>query len=147
MNELIKKKNNNNNKLLLILGIVLVVGLTIVIIVNKNNIFKSKKVSLNDKPIVEKINVDSKINEITVVESRIEKLGKLNNIYIKIKNNTNKEIDKSNLKLTIYDKDNIILLISSINDVEKFNIGEEREVQVATDNDISNASKYIVEKE
>ena len=137
----------NNSKLLLIIGIVLVVGITIVIITNRNNIFKSKKVSLNDKPVVEKINVDSKINEIMVVDSRIEKLGKLNDIYIKIKNNTDKEIDKSNLKLTIYDKDNNILLISGINDVEKFNIGEEREVQVATGNDITNASKYIVEKE
>ena len=140
--ELIKK-----DKIIIIVSILIVIGISIFILLNRNNIFK-KEISLKeDKLIIEKINVDSKINEIIVIDSRIEKLGKVSNIFIKIKNNTNNEIDKSDLKLIIYDKDNNIVLISNIYNVDKFNIGEEREVQVATNNDISNAYKYIVEKE
>ena len=144
--ELIKKKLNNKNRILLILGIVLVVGISIFLVLNRNNIFKSKKIAINDKPIIEKINVGSNINEITVTDARIEKLGTVSNIFVKMKNNTNSEIDKTDLKLNVLDNNNNILLVSIINNVEKFNIGSEREIQVATNNDISKAYKYVIEK-
>ena len=143
--ELFKKKVNNKNKILII-AVILIFGISIFLVINKNNIFKSKKLALNDKTIIEKINVDSNINEITVIDARIEKLNTISNIFIKMKNNTDNEIDKTDLKLTIYDKDNNIVLVSIINNVEKFNIGLEREIQLATNNDISKASKYIIEK-
>jgi len=136
---------NNKNKILIIIGIVLVLGISIFIILNSNNIFKKSVALDEDKLIVEKIKIDD-FNEITVLDSRIEKLGKLSDIYVKVKNNTGSNIDKSNLKLTIYDKDNNLLLTSYINEFNNFNVGDEREFQVSTISDISNASKYIVER-
>ena len=146
-NILNKIKNiNNKNKILIIIGIVLVIGIGLFIILNRDNIFKSNnKVAINDKPIVEEIKV-ADFNEITVVSSRIEKLGNIASIYVKIKNNTNDVIDNSNLKLTIYDKDNNILLVSYIENVKKLEIGDEVEFQVSTEKDLNDASKYVVEK-
>jgi len=63
-----------------------------------------------------------------------------------MKNNTNDKIDKSNLKLTIYDKDNNVLLISIINNVKEFNVGDQREIQVSCNNNVSSATKYVIEK-
>ena len=55
-------------------------------------------------------------------------------------------MDKSDLKLTIYDKDDKVLLTSYIKEFNDFKKEEEREFQVSTANDISSASKYVVEK-
>lgn len=121
-------------------------GIVLFTIINRNNIFKNNKAIVNDKPEVENIKVDNTINEITIVNSRIEKLGKSSSIFVKIKNNTNDAINNSNLKLTIFDKDDNILLVSIIQNIDKLEIGDEREFQVTTSNDISNASKYVVEK-
>ena len=144
---LMKKNRNNNKRIIIIIGIILVVGITIFFILNRKNIFKDdKKVAINDKPVVEKIDVTSNINEITVVEGRIEKLNKSSKIFVKIKNNTNDIIEQSNLKLTIYDKDNNILLISVIENLKEIAVGEEKSFQISTKDDITNASKYVVDK-
>ncbi|MBR3660683.1 MAG: hypothetical protein IKN63_02135 [Bacilli bacterium] len=138
---------SKRNKIIIIIGIVLVViiGISIFFIIRNNN--KGNKLILDDdKPIVENIKVDNTINEISVVSSRIEKLGKVSSIYVKVKNNTDSIIDKSDLKLTIKDSNDNVILTSYIKEFNNFNIGEEREFQVSTSSDISNASKYIVEK-
>ena len=138
-------KDNNKKKIILMIGIVLVLGIILFVILNRNNLFKNG-IILNNKPVVEDIEVNNNINELTVLSSRIERMGKVSSIFIKVKNNTDQEILESDLKLTIYDKDNKVLLISNINKVDKFNVGDEREFQVSTNNDISNATKYVVEK-
>ena len=140
-------KDNNKKKIILIIGIVLVLGIIIFVILNRNNLFKNGIIlDNNNKPVVKDIEINNNINELTVLSSRIEKIGKVSSIFVKVKNNTDQEISESDLKLTIYDKDNKVLLISNINKVDKFNVGDEREFQVSTNNDISNATKYVVEK-
>ena len=140
-------KDNNKKKIILIIGIVLVLGIIIFVILNRNNLFKNGIIlDNNNKPVVKDIEINNNINELTVLSSRIEKTGKVSSIFVKVKNNTDQEISESDLKLTIYDKDNKVLLISNINKVDKFNVGDEREFQVSTNNDISNATKYVVEK-
>lgn len=138
---------NKKTAIIIAIGLVIIIGVIIFLLLNKDNLFnKNKKMIINDKPVVEKIEISNNINEITVIDARIEKLGNISNIFIKIKNNTNGAIDKSDLKLTIYDKDNNAILVSNINNVDKFKVGEEREIQVATSNDITTAVKYVVEK-
>ncbi len=140
-------KDNNKKKIILIIGVVLVLGIVIFVILNRNNLFKNGIIlDNNNKPVVKDIEINNNINELTVLSSRIEKIGKVSSIFVKVKNNTDQEISESDLKLTIYDKDNKVLLISNINKVDKFNVGDEREFQVSTNNDISNATKYVVEK-
>ena len=140
-------KDNNKKKIILIIGVVLVLGIVIFVILNRNNLFKNGIIlDNNNNPVVKNIEINNNINELTVVNSRIEKIGKVSSIFVKVKNNTDQEISESDLRLTIYDKDNKVLLISNINKVDKFNVGDEREFQVSTNNDISAANKYIVEK-
>ena len=143
-----KKILEDKKKLLVIVGIVLVVGICSVLLISNRNKLSNKnnKVAVNDQPVVEKIEVDSTINEISVISARIEKLNDVSSIYVKIKNNTNSVIDKSDLKLIIKDSSDNVLLTSFIKDFNDFKVGEEREFQVSTKNDITNASKYIVEK-
>ena len=143
-----KKILEDKKKLLVIVGIVLVVGICSVLLISNRNKLSNKnnKVAVNDQPVVEKIEVDSTINEISVISARIEKLNDVSSIYVKIKNNTNSVIDKSDLKLISKDSSDNVLLTSFIKDFNDFKVGEEREFQVSTKNDITNASKYIVEK-
>ena len=149
--DLINKDNNKikelfkNKKVLIIIGIVLVIGLGLFFILNKD-IIKNGFILDNGKPIVKEIKVDNKLKEISVISSRIESVGKFSSIFIKIKNNTGSDIDKSDLKLTIYDKNNKLLLTSYIKEFNDFKVNEEREFQVSTNSDISDASKYVVEK-
>ena len=144
----IKKKKNDRVKIIII-GILvgILIGIISFVLLNKNNKGEvNKKVVIEeDKKIVEEIKVDD-FNEISVIGSRIEKSGDKASIYIKIKNNTNEIIDNSNLKLTIYDKDNNLLLTYNIENIKKLDIGDEVEFQVATDKDLSGANKYVVEK-
>ena len=110
----------DNKKKIIIVSIILIIGVvSSLLIINKNN----NKLVLNDKPVVEDIKVDSKINEITVVSSRIEKSGKAFSIFVKIKNNTDSVIENSNLKLSILDKNNEVILVSIIENVPKLEIG------------------------
>ena len=90
--------------------------------------------------------MNNTINEITVISSRIEKLGKIFSIYVKIKNNTNEVIENSNLKLTVYDKNNNVILVSNIENIKKLDIGSDVEFQVSSEKDMSEAVKYVVEK-
>ena len=149
--DLINKDNNKikelfkNKKVLIIIGIVLVIGLGLFFILNKD-IIKNGFILDNGKPIVKEIKVDNKLKEISVISSRIESVGKFSSIFIKIKNNTGSDIDKSDLKLTIYDKNNKLLLTSYIKEFNDFKVNEEREFQVSTNSNISDASKYVVEK-
>ena len=133
-------------KIIKIIFIALIVGISGIIIIS--NKVKNSKLLLNE-PIVENIKEDVELNdldEITVIDARIEKLEKTSYIFIKIKNNTNEVINKRDLKLTIKDKDDNILLVSYIKDVEELKTDEERGFQFATDNDIKDAFKYIIEK-
>ena len=135
-----------NNKLLLI-GIIVIIGVVVFLVLNRNNIFKNGiLLGGSNKPVVKDITVNNNVSELTVVSSRIEKLDKVSSIYVKVKNNTESEISETDLKLTIYDKDDKVLLISNIYKVDKFGVGDEREFQVSTANDISAAAKYVVEK-
>ena len=133
----------DNKKKIIIIIIILIIGVvSSLLIINKNN----NKLVLNDKPVVEDIKVDSKINEITVVSSRIEKSGKSFSIFVKIKNNTDSVIENSNLKLSILDKNNEVILESIIENVPKLEIGSEVEFQVSSETELKDVSKYIVEK-
>ena len=134
---------NNKNKMIIV-SIALLIGLVgiYLIINNKKN---NKEVLVSDKPIVENINVDSS-NEITVVSSRIEKMGKAFSIYVKIKNNTNEVMEKGKVKLSIYDKDGQELLVTDVDIVKRLEVGDEVEFQVSSKKDISDASRYVIEK-
>ena len=139
--------NFDKNKKKIIIGvlIIIVIGLVIFIILNNNKYKDKNNNKNNDKPIVENIEVESK-GEITVIGARIEKLGNLSNIFVKIQNNTGNDIDKCDLRLTAFDKDNNMILESYVRDFKDFKEGAIEEFQVTSTNDLSNASKYVVEK-
>ena len=122
--------------------IIVVIALLVLII---SAIVIKKIIPNKEKTIVEKIKVND-FNELTVISSRIEKQGTLSSIFIKVKNNTDKAIENGSLKLTVYDKDDKVLLISNIENVKKLEVGDEVEFQVSTNKDMSNAKKYVVEK-
>lgn len=135
-----------NKKIILIIGIVLIIGIGIFVLINKNNIFKSNnKVIVTDKPIVENIEVESD-DEISVVSSRIEKMGKNFSIFVKIKNNTKEVMENSKVELSILDKDNQELLKTDVDIVKRLEVGDEVEFQISSKKDISEASKYIVKR-
>ena len=135
-----------NKKIILIIGIVLIIGIGIFVLINRNNIFKSNnKVIVTDKPVVENIEVESD-DEISVVSSRIEKMGKNFSIYIKIKNNTKEVMENSKVELSILDKDNQELLKTDVDIVKRLEVGDEVEFQISSKKDISEASKYIVKR-
>lgn len=144
MDKLIKKILSHK-KIIIIIGIVLILLISLFIIFNRSNIFKSNKLVIDKNTTVEKIKVDD-FDEITVLSSRIEREDNSSSIYIKIKNNTKEVIDNSNLKLTIYDKDKNLLLESKIENIKRLEIGAEVEFQVSTNNNLKDASIYIVEK-
>ena len=118
----------------------IIISFIIIGVVVINNIKPDK-----EKAVVEKIKVQD-FNKLTVVSSRIEKFGTLNSIYVKVKNNTDKTIENGSLILTIYDKDDNVLLVSNIENVKKLEVGDEVEFQVSTNKDLSKAKKYVVEK-
>ena len=136
--------DKNKKKILIGVLIIIVIGLVIFIILNNNKNNDKNNNKNNDKPIVENIEVESK-NEITVIGARIEKLGNLSNIFVKIQNNTGNDIDKCDLRLTAFDKDNNMILESYVRDFKDFKEGAIEEFQVTSTNDLSNASKYVVE--
>ena len=136
--------SDKNKIIILVVILILVVGLTIFFVIRNHN--NNKLILEEEKPVVEKIEINNTINEISVVSSRIEKLGRVSSIYVKVKNNTDSIIDKSDLKLTIKDKDDNILLTSYIKEFNDFKVSEEREFQVSTESDITAASTYTVEK-
>ena len=137
--------DKNKKKILIGVLIIIVIGLVIFIILNNNKNKDKNNSKNNDKPIVENIEVESK-GEITVIGSRIEKLGNLSNIFVKIQNNTGNDIDKCDLRLTAFDKDNNMILESYVRNFKDFKEGAIEEFQVTSTNDLSNASKYVVEK-
>ena len=137
--------DKNKKKILIGVLIIIVIGLVIFIILNNNKNKDKNNNKNNDKPIVENIEVESK-GEITVIGSRIEKLGNLSNIFVKIQNNTGNDIDKCDLRLTAFDKDNNMILESYVRNFKDFKEGAIEEFQVTSTNDLSNASKYVVEK-
>lgn len=137
--------DKNKKKIIIGVLIIIVIGLGIFIILNNNKNKDKNNSKNNDKPIVENIEVESK-SEITVIGARIEKLGNLSNIFVKIQNNTGNDIDKCDLRLTAFDKDNNMILESYVRDFKDFKEGAIEEFQVTSTNDLSNASKYVVEK-
>ena len=134
-----------NKKIILIIGIILVIGIGVFVLINKNNIFKNNKVIVNDKPVVENIEVESD-GEISVVSSRIEKMGKNFSIFVKIKNNTKEVMENSKVELSILDKDNQELLKTDVDIVKTLEVGDEVEFQISSKKDISEAFKYIVKR-
>ena len=134
-----------NKKIILIIGIILVIGIGVFVLINKNNIFKNNKVIVNDKPVVENIEVESD-GEISVVSSRIEKMGKNFSIFVKIKNNTKEVMENSKVELSILDKDNQELLKTDVDIVKTLEVGDEVEFQISSKKDISKAFKYIVKR-
>lgn len=139
---------NNKNKIIIIVSILLIVGVCVFIILNRNNIFKKIDKIVSNTKVTTNINdkINSNINEITVIEGKVEKIDKAVKIYIKMKNNTNEEIDKSNLKLLVYDINNNLIMETIIENVEKFAVGQERLIEVAANKDLTNASRYVIEK-
>ena len=145
MEGLIKKKDNKK-KIIIMAVIVLIIGIIVFITINRYNLLKNKGIGVdNDEVIVKDIKVDD-FDEITVVNARVEKKGKASSIYVKVQNNTGEDMEECDLKLIVTDANNKVLTTSYIKNFKNLKIGDSREFQVSTNDDLSNASSYVVEK-
>ena len=116
------------------------------ILIRNNNGNKNNNVEILDSDIRENTLKMNNLEDLKVIGSKLKKNQNVTSIFLTVQNISDKELEYENIKIKTYDKDNNILLISYISGMNKLAANAEMKIEIKTDKDLSNASKYVVEK-